>query len=203
MKLSDFFKEYYARTDRKFSDHTVLTRTDRKYAQYRGKLITSKTERRVFIALQYAFLLICTVLACLFNEPLCFGGAGITLFLLLSISTDFSLLKVITVYCTFNNGTAYGNALHKVFTGDFEPFTDTLTRELKPYVRGFIRLDRRYLRVKYSAICRSREDSVTLSFHPRRVTASVNGRRYVIAEDYPSPDALLHAISDVIRKGLT
>ena len=64
MKRTDFYIEYYNRTNRAFSDKIAWGKEEREEAWQKGQYLTSKLERKIFIVTQYIILLLCWIPVC-------------------------------------------------------------------------------------------------------------------------------------------
>ena len=79
MKRLAFYKEYYELTNRIYADRTIWSAKGREHAWRKGKILTSKTERRILVAAQYFALLITGISFAAGNNR--FGMLGCILFL--------------------------------------------------------------------------------------------------------------------------
>lgn len=89
MKRIDFYKEYYKITDRLFSDRIIRSAKDRDIAWAKGQHNTAKSERKVFIAVQYLSFLLSFLFLLTRNWMYCVFCLGI--FMLIYFITDFSV----------------------------------------------------------------------------------------------------------------
>ena len=138
MNRKEFFIEYYKRTDSKFADHTINSKSDRETASRKRQGLTSKAERILFIITQYAVLFLCWIPVCFKPQLWRIVFVGIFLSLLQSLITDFSLVKIAVLYHLYHKNTVYSSLLHDVFLGKAGPFFDQLKRRTKQAVAGYV-----------------------------------------------------------------
>ena len=202
MSRKDFFIEYYKRTDRKFADHTINSKSDREAAHRKGQRLTSKAERILLIITQYAVLFLCWIPV--FFQPHLWRivFVGIFLSLLQSLITDFSLIKIEVLYHLYHQNTVYSSLLHDVFLGNTEQFVSKLKRLTKHSVTGYVFWIGGKFYSTYFAACKNRSDSITITLRAQSVTVKVNGQKIVIKEKTISQEQLLNKIADVIHTNL-
>ena len=138
MTRKEFFINYYIQTDRVFSDRFIWNKCGFSEEAWRkGQISFSKMERKLFIVFQYICLLSCWIPICFDHTLWIFIPLGISFYLILSLMTDFSFIKIETLYLIYNTKTVYCTILHKVFRGDWSSFLDPLKRLTKRAILGF------------------------------------------------------------------
>ena len=202
MSRKEFFIEYYKRTDRKFADHTINSKSDRETASRKRQGLTSKAERILFIITQYAVLFLCWIPVCFKPQLWRIVFVGIFLSLLQSLITDFSLVKIAVLYHLYHKNTVYSSLLHDVFLGKAGPFFDQLKRRTKQAVTGYVFWRGGKFYGTYLAACKNKSDSIAITIRAGSVTVKVNGQKTVIKEKTISQEQLLNEIADVIHTNL-
>ena len=199
MTRKDFYAEYYTITNRIFCDKFVWSKqTFSKEAWQKGQISCSKLERKIFILLQYICLLICWI-------PMCFDCTlwiivpfGILISFLCSLITDFSLIKIEVLYQIYNRKTVYCRLLYKAFLGDWS-FLDQLKRLTKRVALGFNKKSRYKFYSQYCAVCRNKNNSITIKFKIRSVEVKVNNESFIINKSFESEDDLILEVASVIN----
>lgn len=199
MKRKDFYIEYYYRTNRAFSDKMVWGKEERQEAWRKGQQFISKLERKVFIVTQYLSLLLCWI-------PMCFErGLWVTVpiaffcFLLQSVITDFSFIKIEWLYSIYRQNNAYCSALHDIFLGNFGNFLAQLKRETKTEVTGYYLKRGGKFYGKYCAVCRSKDKKIVVTFKRNCVVVVINEKAFVIKEVLLTKEHLITEIAAIIN----
>lgn len=203
MKRGAFYKIYYERTNRIFSDHILWDGKDVEIAWKKGQQKTSKVGRKIFLVFQYLLLLGCWI-PMLFNE----NGWKWTVFgildsFLISLITDFSMIRIEIFYHLYKRDNLYCNLLYKAFLGDLNEFLAALAKKTKKHITGYVRKDGRMLWARYIVVCRQRSNQVFLTIRPNGVVVEVNKITYRIHDPALSIDMLEDKISDILSKELT
>ena len=198
MKRIEFYRAYYNRTDRVFSDRIVFSKSGREEAWKNGQHLTSKLERKIFILFQY--LVLTAWLPALFNRelwpliPICLLGS----FILVGV-TDFSVVKIERLYRICRRNDIYSENMKKIFFGKFSGFLNDLRRATRRKVNAYAKELGGYFKAKYTAYCRNKNDKVTVIFTPRAVKVTVGGRTGLINDASLSREALISEIAKIIN----
>lgn len=199
MKRKDFYIEYYNRTNRVFSDTIVWGKKERQTAWRKGQHYTSKIERLSFIIIQYLALFLSWI-------PMCFDfdlwkliPISIIISILISLETDFSFIKIEILYFIYKTDNVFCSILHNIFLGDFGFFLDDLKKLTKPSVNGYIFKSGGKFYGKFLAICRNRNNSISIKFKFNSVIIKINGKKTTINNKALSLEKLVSEISSVIN----
>ena len=199
MSRKDFYREYYHRTDRRFSDKTVWGKKEREEAWRKGQCFTSKLERKIFIVVQYLVLLLCWI-------PLCFDRTvwgvipvAFFFFVLGTCITQFSILKIELLYFIYRKNSVYCSVLHDIFFGNYADFINPLTRFTKKAVSGYVFTSGGSFYGKFSAVCRNKNAKIVLRFQINGVVVAINKKKIAIKDALTSKEQLIKEIAAVIN----
>ena len=199
MKRGDFYREYYERTDSCFSDKAVQTKQDRENAWRKHQGLTSKAERKCLLVVQYAFLLTCLLPLVFETVSWIVAPFSLLLSFLLSLVTDFSLIKMECLYAIYRKKTAYTAFLYDGFFGKMDTILMDLKRATKKNVTGYVfKRGKNFFRT-YIAVCRNKERSVRLTFHHNKITVTIDQAVTTINKKGITKEAALADIADVIN----
>lgn len=144
-------------------------------------------------------LLLCWIPMCFDHTLWTFIPFGVLLSLLLSLMTDFSFIKIEILYLIYNTETVYCAILHKVFIGDWSSFLDPLKRLTKRTILGFYNKSCGKFWGKYCAVCRNKNNSITINFKLRCVEVKINNEVLIIKTPFDSEEHLILEIASVIN----
>ena len=199
MKRTDFYIEYYNRTNRAFSDKIAWGKEEHEEAWQKGQYLTSKLERKIFIVTQYIVLLLCWIPVCFERRAWVVVPIALIWFFLQSLITDFSIIKIEWLYSVYCKNNVYCSVLHDIFLGNFDDFLAQLKRATKKQVTGYY-LDRggRFYG-KYCAICRNKDNKIAVIFKRNRVAVIINEKTFVIKEVLLTKEYLINEIAAIIN----
>lgn len=199
MKRKDFYIEYYYRSNRAFSDKIVWGKEEREDAWRKGQHLTSKFERKVFIVTQYLVLFLCWIPVCFDRRMWRIIPIALLCFLLQSVITDFSIIKIEWLYSIYRKNNVYCSVLHDIFLGNFDYFLAQMKCATKKIVTGYY-LDRggRFYG-KYCAICRNKGNKITVIFKRNRVAVIINEKTFFIKEVLLTKELLITEITAIIN----
>jgi len=186
----------------RFADKVVWTAKGREAANRKGQIALSKLERKIYIALQYAVFLGCLIYGCIAPGMARVIPVGVLLFIIGSIVTDFSFVKIEVLYHLYSRGTAYSELLHTAFLGLEETFLDGLKRKSSKHVTGYVRKSGRCFYKKYFAVCRRKENKIEFTLYHNRVRLCVNGEKVILNGGYASTEELIGGIASEIENAL-
>lgn len=199
MKRADFYIEYYNTTDRAFSDKIVWGKKEREVAWRKGQHLTSKLERKIFIVIQYLILLSCWV-------PMCFDRGmwmvipfALLWFLLQMYITDFSVIKIEILYAIYRSNNIFCSVLYDIFLGNVTDFFNKLQSSTKEKVTGYVFQRGGKFYGTYIAVCRNRDDKISITFKKNSVLVVVNEKIYVIKEAPPTKEHLIIEMATIIN----
>ncbi len=199
MKRKDFYIEYYNRTNRVFSDKIIWGETEREEAWRKRQHLTSKLERKIFIVMQYLILLLCWIPMYFDRELWVVVPIALLYFLFQSLITDFSLIKIEWLYSIYRKQDVYSSVLYDIFLGKLTDFLDELKRLTKKEVRGYIFISGGKFYGKYYAVCRNKSNKIILRFKRNSVVVTVNKKKFVIKDVFPTKEHLITAIATLIN----
>lgn len=199
MKRKDFYIEYYNRTDCAFSDKIIWGKKERKDAWRKGQHLISKLERKIFIILQYLILLLCWIPMCLEHELWIVIPIALLWFLLSSLITDFSILKMEFLYLIYRKNSVYCSVLHDIFLGNYAEFLNQLTRYTKNEVRGYVFISGGKFYGKFQAVCKNKDKKITLRFKTKSVIAVIDKKKFAIQRAFLSKEQLIVEIADIVN----
>ena len=160
MKRRDFYIEYYNRTDRVFFNKFIWGEKEREEARRKGRLYTTKLERKIFIALQYVTLLLCWIPMCIERELWCVIPIGLLCFFLETLLTDFSIIKIEILYFIYRRSNVYCSVLYDIFLGRYTEMLYDLTRLTKKEVTGYVFISGGKFFGKFDAVCRNKNKAI-------------------------------------------
>lgn len=199
MQRKNFYIEYYNRTNHVFSDKIIWSKKEREEAWRKRQLLTSKLERKIFIAFQYLVLLLCWIPMCFERELWVVIPIALLYFLLQSFITDFSILKIEILYFIYRKNSVYCSVLHNIFLGSYAEFLNQLTRFTKNEVTGFVFISGGKLYGKFRAVCRNKNKRIVLRFKINSVVVTINEKKFVIRGILPSKEQLISEIAAIIN----
>lgn len=199
MKRKDFYIEYYNRSNRAFSDKIVRGREEREDAWRKGQHFISKFERKVFIITQYLVLFLCWIPVCFDRRMWRVVPIVLLWFLLQSAITDFSIIKIEWLYSIYRKNNVYCSVLHDIFLGNFDDFLTQLKRATKKKVTGYYLNRGGRFYGKYCAICRNKDNKITVTFKRNRVAVFINEKTFVIKEVLLTKEDLISEITAIIN----
>ena len=199
MKRRAFYKAYYNRTNRVFSDKMVWTKADQEEAWRKGQRPISKFERKVAIVTQYLTLLLCLVPLCLDSGAWVWIPIGIFVYLLQAFKNNFSVIEMELLYSVFRKDSIYASVLYEIFLGKFDGFLADLRRATKKKVTGYVRKNSGRFCGKYFAICRNKNEKILLTFKKNKVVVTVNERVTVIENPALTQEQLLNELAAAIN----
>ena len=181
MTRREFYVEYYQRTDREFSDKYIWGHKQREetWRKRQWRHVT-KLDRKLIIAVQYLSLLLCWIPMCFDHSRWVFVPMACLVSLCLSFASNFSFIKIETLYAVFRRDCVYTSILHDVFLGTITYFLDDVKRATKKVTTGFVHKSSGIFREKYFAMCRDKNNTVLVTFGRNKVTVAVNGNVTVI-----------------------
>lgn len=201
MTRREFYVEYYQRTDREFSDKYIWGHKQREEAwRKRQWRHVTKLDRKLIIAVQYLTLLLCWIPICFDRSRWAFVPMACLVSLCLSFASNFSFIKVETLYAVFRRDCVYASILHDIFLGTITYFLDDVKRATKKVTTGFVRKSSGIFREKYFAMCRDKNNTVLVTFHRKEVTVAVNGNVTVIDHKTLTKEQLIDEIAGAINK---
>ena len=199
MKRKDFYVEYYTRTNRAFSDEIAWGKEEREAAWRKGQHHTSKFERKVFILTQYLILLVCWIPVCFDRGMWMVVPIALLWFLLQSVITDFSIIKIELLYSIYRRNNVYCSVLHDIFLGNFNDFLAQLKRSTKKKVTGYYLNRGGRFYGKYCTICRNKNNEITLTFKRNRVVVMINKKEFVIEDGLLTKEQLITELATIIN----
>jgi len=199
MKRKDFYVEYYNRTNRVFSDKIIWGKKESEDARRKGHLFTSKFERKIFIVIQYLILLLCWLPICFDRKLWVVIPIALLLFLLHSLITDYSILKIEILYFVYCKKSIYSSILHDIFLGCYGDFLDELTRLTKEEVAGYILVSGGKFYGKFQAVCRNKSKKIVLRFRVNSVIVTVDEKKFLIKGALPTKESLITEIAAIIN----
>lgn len=197
MKRFAFYKEYYEITNRIYADRTVWTGKDREKAWRKGQIYTSKTERGVIIVAQYCILLATGIAFATGKNQ--YGIIGCAAFLLCSLITDFSIIKIEILYRIFSRNTPYSIMLYQAFSGKADIFWCRVRPNTKKIVSGFVRTNRNKFVAKYRVVFRRKREIVTIIITPFKVIIKSKTRNIVFNDATKSLTQIATDLSEGIN----
>ncbi len=197
MKRFAFYKEYYKITNRIYADHTIWSAKDREQVWRKGQIYTSKTERGIFIAAQYCLLLATGISFATGNNR--FGIIGCAMFLLCSLITDFSIMKIEILYRIFSYKSPYAMLLYQAFLGKADNFWHLILPETKKIVSGLVRTNRNKFVAKYRVVFRKKQESATIIISPFRIRFKSKTRNIVINDTTATLTQIANRVSEVLN----
>lgn len=197
MKRFAFYKEYYEITNRIYADRTVWTSKDRETAWRKGQIYTSKTERGVVIVAQYCILLATGIAFATGNNQ--YGIIGCAAFLLCSLITDFSIIKMEILYRTFSHNNPYSTLLYYAFSGKADVFWCLVRPNTKKIVSGFVRTNRNKFVAKYRVVFRKKREIVTIIITPFKVIIKSKTHMLVFNDTTESLTQIAANVSEGIK----
>ena len=199
MKRKDFYIEYYNRTNRAFSDKIVWSKEEREEAWRKGQHLTSKFERKVLIVTQYLVLLLCWIPVCFDRGTWRIVPIALLCFLLQSVITDFSIIKIEWLYSIYRKNNVYCSVLHDIFLGNFNDFLAQLQHITKKKVTGYYLDSGGRFYGKYCAVCRNKNNKITLIFKRNRVIVMIDKKEFVIEDGLLTKEQLITALATIIN----
>ncbi len=199
MKKRKFYIEYYDRTNRAFSDKIIWGKKEREDAWRQGQHLISKLERKIFIVTQYLTLLLCWIPMCFDRDAWIIVPIAVSVFLLQILITDFSIIKIEWLYYIYRKNTVYSSVLHDIFLGKFADFLNELKRATKKEVTGYIFKSGGEFYGKYCAVCRNKNNKITLTFKRNSVVIMVNKKKFVIKDSLLTKEHLATEIATIIN----
>ena len=200
MGRKEFYIAYYNRTNRAFSDKIIWGKEEREEAWRKGQCLTSKSERKIFIIIQYIYLLVCWVPMCFDLRLWVVAPIALLLFFAQSIITDFSMIKVEWLYFIYRQNNVYSSVLCDIFFGNFTNFLDKLKRLTKKKVIGYVRNNGGKFCVKYCAVCRNKSSMIAMTFKRNRVVVKVNEKTHVMKKPLSTKEELTDALAAIINE---
>ena len=197
MKRRVFYKEYCELTNRIYADRTVWSAKDRETAWRKGQIYTSKIERWIVIVVQYCIILATGISFATGNSG--YGIIGCIAFLLCSIITDFSILKIETLYRIFSRNTPYSIMLYQAFSGKSDDFWRLVRPSTKKIVSGFVRINRNKFVVKYRVVFRRKREIVTVVITPFRIVLKSEIHKIVFNDSAKSLTQIASDLSEAIN----
>ena len=199
MTRKDFYTEYYTVTNRIFCDKFVWSKQAfSKEAWQKGQISCSKLERKIFMIFQYICLVVCWIPMCFDHTLWIIVPIGISISLLCSLITDFSLIKMEALYQIYNSKTVYCRMLYEVFQGNWS-FLDQLKRLTKRVVLGFNKKSGGKFFAQYCAVCRNKSNSIMVNFKIKCVEVKVNDESFTINKSFESEEEMILEIASVIN----
>ena len=199
MKRRDFYAEYYNRTNRIFSDKIIWGKKEREAAWRKSQHLISKLERKIFITLQYLILLLCWIPICFEHRLWVVIPIALLYFLLSSLITDFSILKIEILYFVYRKNSVYCSVLHDIFLGSYLEFLNRLTNFTKNEVTGYVFISGGKFYGKFYAVCRNKNKKIELMFNTNSVIVAINKRKFIIKSELPSKEYLIAEIAAIIN----
>lgn len=199
MKRRDFYIEYYNITNRAFSDRIVWGEEERKEAWRKGQHLTSKLERKMFIVTQYLTLLLCWIPMCFYRGLWVVLPVALILFLLQSLITDFSVIKIEWLYFIYRKNNVYCSVLYDIFLGRITDFLNQLKRSTNKVVTGYVFKGGGKFYRKYCAVCRNKDNIITLTFKSNSVVVTVNKKTHTVKDVLPTKEHLITEIATIIN----
>ncbi len=197
VKRSDFYKKYYRVTDMSFCDRTIWFAKDRERAHRKGQIRTSKTERKVFIVVQYLVLVLAGI--CFWCGQYRYGAGGCVLFLLIHLVTDFSILKIELLYRIYSRKNPYAALLYQAFTREAGDFWHEVQTRVKKHISGFVRVNRGKFSVKYRVVYRNKQDDVYIVLKPLGMTLKTKAGCFKLKQAVSSLAEVADRIVDVLQ----
>lgn len=205
MTRKELFKRYYEITDLAYPDKFRFGRYISQEEWQKGQIgVYSKGVRKIFIAVQYLLPAISWIPMLLDKGDWIFIPLFLSLGLMISCLTDFSLIRIELLYRVYKRENVYCTLLFDMFCRKFDGFIQELQRTTKKLTTGYVMeqsIFRRYLRRGCKAICRDKAKSIRLIFHPRRVTVIINDERRIINDASLTREGLIKEIGLIIKNG--
>lgn len=204
MTRKKFFLKYYEITNLSFPDRFKLTRRYISQEEWqKGQIaVYSKGIRKVMIVFQYLLLLFCWMPMLSDKKDWVFIPICLLISFLISVQTDFSIIKIEVLYRAFRKDNVYSVLLYDIFCRNFDSFVWELKRATKKVTTGYcadVFLSRGHLYRYYKAICRDKNKEISLIFHTKGVIIKINGQKRVIDNMLLSRDQLIKEIASVIN----
>ena len=196
MKRLAFYKEYYKITNRIYADQYIWSSKDRQHARRKGQINISKTERGIFVAAQYFVLLAAGIsFAIGYNR---IGIIGCAMFLLYSMITDFSIIKIETLYHIFSRNNLYSALLYQAFSGKADDFWCLILPNTKKAVSGFVRINRNKFVAKYRVVFRKKRESATIILSPFNLRLKSETHNIVFNDPTATATQIANSISEIL-----
>lgn len=199
MKKREFYIEYFNRTNATFSDKIIWGKKEREEAWRKGQSLISKLERKILIVTQYLTLILCFTPMCFDRGVWIIVPIALLFFLLQTFITDFSIIKIELLYSIYRKNTVYSSVLYDIFLGNFTDFLDELKRKTKKEVMGYIFKSGGKFYGKYCAVCRNKNNKITLTFKRNSVVVMLNEKTLVIKEALLNKEHLISEIATIIN----
>jgi len=196
MKRKDFYKLYYAVTDKVYADHILWTEEDSEQAWRKGQIRTSKLGRKIFIFWQYAALLAAVI-------GLAAGAyaIGITLgalFLLGCVLTNYSVIKIELLYAVYRRNDVFSSLLYMVFRGGLDAFGAEVKLRAGKRIGGFVPEWKAGLWAKYSVVYRKQGAQATIWLYPNKMVVKTGKGKCAIADRALSMQALAEQVAQIL-----
>ena len=204
MKRREFYREYYERTNRRFSDKIIWKRGQKGDSWRKGQDIchTSKFGRKCFIACQYLVLLLGFGLIGYGVYPWKTAPILLILFAFIAFISDFSIIKIELLYSVCKRESVYASLLHEAFLGKSLEICEKIRHASPKEVRSVYPVRERPFFSKLEVNCKTRTNQIFITIHRNKVTVNVNKKKTVISELTLTKEQLFKEISDAIGRGL-
>ena len=164
MKRREFYRVYYARTNRNFSDKIIWKRGEKGDAWRKGQDLsfTSKIGRICYIFLQYFMLLLGGGLICYGIWSWSVAPILLIMFACFVFITDFSIIKIELLYFIFSRKNAYSELLYEVFLNTSPTFCNELEALTKKRVTGYYLNRGGTFGGTFLGICRKKNEQISV-----------------------------------------
>lgn len=196
MSRKDFYKLYYAITDRMFSDHVIWTNENREQAWRKGQINLSKIGRKISIAFQY-LALSAAIISFWVGEYAVAAATGL-LFLLGSVVTDFSVVKIEILYAIYRRKNAFCALLYMVFRSGLDEVWSFVKPKVGKVVSGFVPEWKGKLWAKYSVIYRKERREAVIWLYPNKIVVNTENGKHTITDRTLSMQKLAEQIAGIL-----
>jgi len=201
MKRREFYRVYYARTNRNFSDKIIWKRGEKGDAWRKGQDLsfTSKIGRICYIFLQYFMLLLGGGLICYGIWSWSVAPILLIMFACFVFITDFSIIKIELLYFIFSRKNAYSELLYEVFLNTSPTFCNELEALTKKRVTGYYLNRGGTFGGTFLGICRKKNEQISVILQNKRVVVKINRKKTMIQNKALTREQLLAEIAAVIN----
>ena len=198
MTRFSFYKKYYEITNKIYAEKSIWFVKDRNSPRYKGQINISKTERTAHIIAQYFVLIATGILSIVEHNR--YIIIGCMYFLLTTLITDFSILKIEILYLIFSLKNPYSALLQKAFLGNMNEFWALVKPNTKKIVSGFVRTNSGKFVAKYDIVFRKKRDIATIVITPFCLKIKTPQNRIQLKEPKATVVQIATDISEILQK---